>query len=538
MQPAAAQQAAKAASPLAKAKESAEERARRLASTLGLPYLERIPDGAVDPELAARLPVSWAKAHRCVLAGEEGGSIVAAVADPLELAAVDDLGLLLGCQVRVAVAPESEILEAINRAQNQAVESAEQVIADLSGTDEDIITELEESEDLLDSADEAPIIRLVNLILFQAVRDKASDVHIEPYQRELKVRFRIDGVLHDRFDPPKRYQALIVSRIKIMAKLNIAEKRLPQDGRIAIRVAERDIDLRVSIIPTAFGERIVLRLLDKTNAILGLEELGMGAEMLVEFQKLIKLPHGIVLVTGPTGSGKSTTLYAALSRINATELNIITVEDPIEYQLPGVGQIQVNPKIDLTFARGLRSILRHDPDVIMVGEIRDQETAEIAIQASLTGHLVFSTLHTNDSAGSMTRLVDMGIEPFLISSSVTGVLAQRLVRVICPHCKEPVRRTSERLREIGLSPQDVPGGVTYMGAGCQECLNTGYRGRTGIYELLVMNDEIRRLVVEGADANQIRRAACEAGMKTLRQDGAAKVIRGVTTIEEVLRVTQ
>jgi general secretion pathway protein E len=539
MQPA-QQMSAEAARPgkTAAVKESAEERARRLAAALGLPYLARIPEGGVEPELAAKLPAYWSKAHRCVLAGEERGLLIVAVADPLELAAVDDLGLLLGRQVQVAVAPESEILEAINRAQNQAAESAEQVIADLSETDENIITELEESEDLLDSADEAPIIRLVNLILFQAVRDKASDVHIEPYQRELKVRFRIDGVLHDRFDPPKRYQALIISRIKIMAKLNIAEKRLPQDGRIQIRVTERDIDLRVSIIPTAFGERIVLRLLDKTNALLGLGELGMGPEMLDTLLKLIRLPHGIVLATGPTGSGKSTTLYAGLSRLNATELNIITVEDPIEYQLPGVGQIQVNPKIDLTFARGLRSILRHDPDVIMVGEIRDQETADIAIQASLTGHLVFSTLHTNDSAGAMTRLVDMGIEPFLISSSVTGVLAQRLVRVICRGCKEPVRLTSERLAEIGLSPQDVPGSITYRGAGCAECLSTGYRGRTGIYELLVMDDEIRRLVVEGADANQIRRAACAAGMKTLRHDGAAKVIRGITTIEEVLRVTQ
>jgi general secretion pathway protein E len=521
-------------------KETPPERALRLARALGLPCLERIPEGEVAPELAARVPPGFAKAHRLVLAAadEEGGLVTVAVADPLECAAVDDLGLLLGRQVRVVVAPESEILDAIGRAQNHAVESAEQVIADLTEDDESIITELEESEDLLDSADEAPIIRLVNLILFQAVRDKASDIHIEPYQRDLKVRFRIDGVLHERFAPPKRHQALIISRLKIMAKLNIAEKRLPQDGRIRIKVADRDIDVRVSIIPTAYGESIVLRLLDKTSALLGLEELGMGPEMLSVFNRQIQTPHGIILVTGPTGSGKSTTLYAALSRINSEELNIITVEDPIEYQLPGVRQMQVNAKIDLTFAKGLRSFLRHDPDVIMVGEIRDLETAEIAIQASLTGHLVFSTLHTNDSAGAMTRLVDMGIEPFLISSSVLGVLAQRLVRVICSSCKEPVRLTSERLSEIGLSTADVPGGLTYRGTGCSQCLNTGYRGRTGIYELLVMDDELRRLVVGGADANQIRRAACEAGMKTLRQDGATKVIRGITSIEEILRVTQ
>ena len=519
-------------------KETAQDRALRLARALSMPFMERIPEGAVEAELAAKVPVAFAKAHRLVLAGEQGGVVIVAVADPLEMAAVDDLGLLLGRQVQVAVAPEAEILEAINRSQNQTAESAEQVIADLSETDENIITELEESEDLLDSADEAPIIRLINLILFQAVRDKASDVHIEPYQRELKVRFRIDGVLHERFDPPKRHQALIISRIKIMAKLNIAEKRLPQDGRIQIRVAGREIDVRVSIIPTAYGESIVLRLLDKTSALLGLEELGMGPEILNELLKLIRLPHGILLVTGPTGSGKSTTLYGALSRMNSSELNIITVEDPIEYQLSGVRQMQVNPKIGLTFAKGLRSFLRHDPDVIMVGEIRDQETAEIAIQASLTGHLVFSTLHTNDSAGAMTRLIDMGVEPFLISSSVTGVLAQRLVRVICRSCKEPVLLTSERLAEIGLSSHDVQGGIIYRGAGCAECLHTGYRGRTGIYELLVMSDEVRRLVVEGADANVIRKAACGAGMKTLRQDGAAKVIRGITTIEEVLRVTQ
>jgi general secretion pathway protein E len=518
--------------------ETPQERSRRIAGALGMPYIDTIPEGAVGTELAARLPMAYAKAHRIALAGEEGGLLTVAVADPLELAGVDDVGLLTGRQIRVVVAPEMEILDAINRSQNQTVESAEQVIADLSEDDENIITELEEGQDLLDSADEAPIIRLINLILFQAVRDKASDVHIEPYQRDLKVRFRIDGVLHERFEPPKRYQALITSRIKIMAKLNIAEKRLPQDGRIQIRVAGRDIDVRVSLIPMAYGESIVMRLLDKTSALLGLKELGMGEEVLGILSRLIQAPHGILLVTGPTGSGKSTTLYAALQQINAAEKNIITVEDPIEYQLSGVRQMQVNPKIELTFATALRSFLRHDPDVIMVGEIRDNETAEIAIQASLTGHLVFSTLHTNDSAGAVTRLIDMGVEPFLISSSVTGILAQRLVRVICSHCKEPVRRTSERLSEIGLSPQDVPGGITYQGAGCRECLNTGYRGRTGIYEMLVMDDTLRRLVVEGADSNELRRASCAAGMKTLRQDGATKVIRGITTIEEVLRVTQ
>ncbi len=380
---------------------------------------------------------------------------------------------------------------------------------------------------------------MVNSLLFQAAKDRASDIHIEPFERELTVRFRIDGILYDILSPPKRFQPVIISRVKIMAGLNIAEKRLPQDGRIRIRLAGKDIDIRVSIVPTAFGERVVMRLLDKSTTVLHLEELGLLGAKHDMVSKLIKQSHGIILVTGPTGSGKTTTLYAALSKINTTDKNIITIEDPIEYQLHGVGQIQVNPKIELTFASGLRSILRQDPDVIMVGEIRDLETAEIAIQAALTGHLVFSTLHTNDSFGAMTRLLDMGIEPFLVSSSVIAVMAQRLVRRVCSGCREPYQPAREELEELGISPQRMMGHTIYKpGAGCNQCKRTGYRGRTGIHELLVVDDEIRGLVMKSGDATTIRRAATARGMNTLREDGADKVLDGVTTIEEILRVTQ
>lgn len=403
---------------------------------------------------------------------------------------------------------------------------------------ERILHELEETEDLLDVSDEAPVIKLVNLILFQAVKERASDIHIEPFQKELIVRYRIDGILYQRLSPPKRYQSAIVSRLKVMAKLDIAEKRLPQDGRIPIKIADKDIDIRVSIIPTTFGERVVLRLLDKSSILLGLEEIGLSPAQLHTVDDLIHRSNGILFVTGPTGSGKTTTLYAALSRINSPDKNIITIEDPVEYQLWGIGQIQVNPKIGLTFAQGLRSVLRHDPDVILVGEVRDTETAEIAIQAALTGHLVFSTLHTNDAASAATRLLDMGVEPFLVASVVRAIVAQRLVRVICPECKEGYPPNGEALREIGISSFQLEGGVVYRGRGCPACSETGYRGRSGIYEMLIVSDAIRHLIMEKADSTSICRQAVEEGMKTLREDGAQKVIAGLTTLEEVVRVTQ
>ena len=514
--------------------------AQTLAQHFGLPFSEHLPDDASVLELINQLPINFAK--RCLLlpVAREGDTVVVATADPASLGPLDDVRVLLRKPIRVMVAPGPVIVDAINRMYDMASGSASEL---MDGLDEErldlMATDLEEPRDLLESDDEAPIIRLVNSLLFQAAKDRASDIHIEPYERDLAVRFRIDGILYDILSPPKRFQPVIISRVKIMAGLNIAEKRLPQDGRIRIRLAGKDIDIRVSIVPTAFGERVVMRLLDKATTVLQLEELGLAGMKLELVQKLIKQSHGILLVTGPTGSGKTTTLYAALSVINTVDKNIITIEDPIEYQLHGIGQIQVNPKIELTFASGLRSILRQDPDVIMVGEIRDLETAEIAIQAALTGHLVFSTLHTNDSFGAMTRLLDMGIEPFLVSSSVIAVMAQRLVRRVCPSCREPYQPTREELEELGITPQRMLGKTIYKpGEGCAQCKRTGYRGRTGIHELLVVDDEVRTLVMKSADAATIRRAATARGMNTLREDGADKVVEGLTTIEEILRVTQ
>jgi general secretion pathway protein E len=514
--------------------------AQTLAKHFGLPFSERLPEDGDVLELINQLPINFAK--RCLLlpVARDGNAVVVATADPASLGPLDDVRLLLRKPIRVMVAPGPVIVDAINRAYDMASGSASEL---MDGLDEErldlMATDLEEPRDLLESDDEAPIIRLVNSLLFQAAKDRASDIHIEPFERDLTVRFRIDGILYDIISPPKRFQPVIISRVKIMAGLNIAEKRLPQDGRIRIRLAGKDIDIRVSIVPTSFGERVVMRLLDKATTVLQLEELGLAGMKLELVHKLIKQSHGILLVTGPTGSGKTTTLYAALSKINTSDKNIITIEDPVEYQLHGIGQIQVNPKIELTFASGLRSILRQDPDVIMVGEIRDLETAEIAIQAALTGHLVFSTLHTNDSFGSITRLLDMGIEPFLVSSSVIAVMAQRLVRRLCASCREPYQPTREELEELGITPQRMLGKTVYKpGEGCAQCKRTGYRGRTGIHELLVVDDEVRTLIMKSADAATIRRAATARGMNTLREDGADKVVEGLTSIEEILRVTQ
>jgi general secretion pathway protein E len=412
------------------------------------------------------------------------------------------------------------------------------VIEEIEGRDTDDLSTSLEPRDLLDSSDEAPIIRFVNSLITQGFKERASDIHIEPFEQELIVRYRIDGILYEVNKPPLKAHAGIVSRIKILAQLDIAEKRLPQDGRFRVRMGGRDMDIRVSTLPTAFGERVVLRLLDKAASILSLEEIGLESTLLKPFEEMINKNHGIFLVTGPTGSGKTTTLYAALTRLNNRDKNIITVEDPIEYQLPGVGQIQVNPKIDMTFANGLRSILRQDPDIIMVGEIRDRETAEIAVQSALTGHMVFSTLHTNDAAGALTRLVEMGIEPFLAASSIVGIFAQRLIRSICPHCKEPHQPPEELLLEISSENPLQAGTTFYRGAGCDKCMQIGYWGRTGIYELLKVNDTVRELLLQDKDAASIKKAAVEDGMRSLRTAGLAKALQGVTTLEEVMRVTQ
>jgi general secretion pathway protein E len=401
----------------------------------------------------------------------------------------------------------------------------------------EIAQEIPSGHDLLDdAANEPPIIKLVNLLFSIAVKDRASDIHIQPMEKDLRVRFRIDGLLYDTYKPPKRAQNAIVSRIKVMAGLDVAEKRLPQDGRIKIRSNEKEIDVRVSTIPSAYGEQVALRLLDPGGAMIGLEALGMGSDLEPKFRSLISRPQGVFLSTGPTGSGKTTTLYAALGFINTPEKNILTIEDPVEYILDGIGQMQVNPKIHLDFARALRSFLRQDPDVIMVGEVRDEETARIAIQAALTGHLVFSTLHTNDAASALTRLVDMGIEPYLLTSSITAILAQRLVRRVCPHCRQ-VYAPSEYEQKLLREYLDGEDGVVYKGTGCDECLHTGYIGRIGIFELLTLNSKLRDMVQKKMSSEEIKAEAVKDGMATLRDDGIRKALDGLTSLSEIIRVT-
>ncbi len=493
----------------------------------------------IKTDFTEQVSISFLKQYKMVpiiTADEE----YIAINDPYAFQPLDDLRSILALpMVHTVLATSQQIFNAINFAYDMTQTSADEVMQDIDDEDpERLFSEIEEIGDLLDDTSDSPVIRLVNLMFSQAVRDNASDIHIEPYQNSLKIRERLDGILYDMLSPPKHVQSALISRVKIMAKLNIAEKRLPQDGRIELKVANREIDIRVSTLPTAFGERVVLRLLKKSSVLISLTDLGMPEDRFVPFSKAIRVPNGIVLVTGPTGSGKTTTLYAALSAINNTDINIITIEDPIEYRISGIGQVQVNPKIDLTFASGLRSIVRQDPDVILVGEIRDSETAEIAIQSALTGHLVFSTLHTNDSAGAITRLRDMGIEAFLIASSVNAVLAQRLVRIICANCKEEYEAPPDMLQLIGISVEESQNRRVYRGKGCVQCHHTGYKGRCGIYELMLMNQDMKALILHTSDANQIKKRAIENGMITLQKDGAMKVLQGVTTIEEVYRVSQ
>ena len=512
-----------------------------LAMQFEMPWVPHLDVTQVDHEWIKKVPIHFARRYRVLPLKVDDGAITVATTDPLETAALDDLRLLLGMPVKAVLTSSMSLMSCLNRAYDEVASptGAEQVMEDIAASENlhKIAHELDEPQDLLDATDEAPIIRLVNSVLFQAVRQRASDIHFESFERGLVVRYRIDGVLYPILTPPKHLQSSIIARLKIMAGLNIAEKRLPQDGRFAIRTAGKDIDLRVSVLPTSHGERVVLRLLEKENRLLNLSEMGFSPDRLHTIQQLIRLTHGILLVTGPTGSGKTTTLYAALSEINAPDKNIITVEDPVEYQLLGIGQMQVNPKINLTFAAGLRSILRQDPDVIMIGEIRDRETAEIAIHASLTGHLVFSTLHTNDAASAATRLIDMGIEPFLVASSVVAVLAQRLIRKVCPDCKQAYQPDDEELIRLGVVPGKTKP-TFYRGIGCPACTQTGYRGRTGIHELLVLDDEIRRLIGNKADSAAIRQAAVSRGMVLLKEEAAEKIFAGITTTEEVMRMTQ
>ncbi|MDA8422183.1 MAG: type II secretion system ATPase GspE [Nitrospiraceae bacterium] len=513
-----------------------EDVLKALGRQLGLPYQAELGD--IDRELALKLPITYAKKAVVLPLRRDNGTILAATSEPLNLSTLDDLAALLGSDITLCLASSEKILDTLNRLHSEDMNKAEETVQEMEEEDLSFLAaELDEPTDLLEVTDDAPIIRLVNSLLSQAIRERASDIHIEPFEKEMIARFRIDGILYNILTIQKRYQASIASRVKIMSGLNIAEKRLPQDGGMRIKIGGRDVDIRVSIVPTAFGERIVLRLLYRESALLPLDQIGFTGDTLTRFNDMIVRPHGIVLVTGPTGSGKTTTLYASLSKINSPDKNIITIEDPIEYQLKGIGQIQVNAKIQLTFAAGLRSVLRQDPDVILVGEIRDSETAEIAIQAALTGHLVFSTLHTNDAAGAVTRLLDMKIEPFLISSSVIGILAQRLVRVLCKECREPYQMTPGEISELEIKT-GAGGATVYRAKGCDACFNTGYLGRSAIYELLNVDDEMRQLIMKNTDATTIKALAMERGMRTLRQDGAARVLAGITSVDEVVRVTQ
>jgi general secretion pathway protein E len=521
---------------------TADEVLHALSQQLGLPIRAQIAADDVDESLIEVVPIGFAKDHGILPLGRDiGGAIRVAVTDPLDTAPLDDLRLLFdGAEVHLELANQRTILGAINEVYDRGTSSTDALAEDAAGDLNSLASELsQEPQDLLESGDDdAPIVKLVNTLLHNAVKERASDVHIEPFESEIRVRFRIDDVLYEPTKPlPKAIQASIVSRIKIMGKLNIAEKRLPQDGRIRLKIAGRDYDVRLSTLPVAFGERVVMRLLPRTQDLLNLETLGFDEQQLATMERLISRPNGIILVTGPTGSGKTTTLYGSLARINTTDKNIITIEDPVEIQLPGIGQIEVNSKVGLTFAAGLRSILRQDPTVILVGEIRDLETAEIAIQASLTGHLVFSTLHTNDAPSAITRLVDMGVEPFLVGSSLVAVLAQRLVRTLCPDCKVPYEATREELLEIGVNPGERSFRL-YRPEGCAGCNYTGYRGRIGIFELMQVDDQVRAMVSQNVDSKQIKSQAIRSGMHPLRADGARKVLAGFTSVAEVLRATE
>lgn len=522
-----------------------------------IPYVPRLPVEEFNMEFARKVSIQFLKKFIIIplecqnpltclgfapLPDSELGeqpTTVIAINDPTVFQPVDDLVRILELDVyQLVLTSRDTILSLINIAYDSSRDTAQQLVADMEENGAEIISEIEETADLLDDTSDAPIIKLVNHIISQSVKMGASDIHIEPYQNSFKIRYRIDGVLYDFLSPPKWMQSALISRIKVMSKMNIAEKRLPQDGRFEVKIGDQSIDIRVSSIPITHGERIVLRLLNKSSSLLKLPELGLSQEKLDQVNRMIRFSHGIILVTGPTGSGKTTTLYAVLSRINSQDINIITIEDPVEYQLKGVGQIQVNPKIDLTFARGLRSIVRQDPDVILIGEMRDLETAEIGVQSALTGHLVFSTLHTNDSASAITRLVDIGVEPFLISSSVIAVIAQRLVRVLCEECKEPYTPDEATIKEMGLAPEQAEGIVLYRAGACSKCFHSGYKGRVGIYEIMEMKSALQNLILKNYDSHQIKREAINQGMTTLFQDGIRKVLSGVTTLEEVLRVTQ
>lgn len=514
---------------------TADELMLFLCDEMSLDFMKEIPVGDISVDLIRDIPINYAKQHSVLPFKEEIDQVTVLISNPLATKTLDDLKIIFRKRIKTVIATHARLQDAINRVYEKST-------ANLAGLDDieaedydldDPITDLLEAGE-----DDAPVIKLVNSLLFRGVKEKASDIHVEPYERDMSVRFRIDGILFDIFKPPKKLQNAIVSRIKVMANLNIAEKRLPQDGRIPLKVGGKDIDIRVNVVPTSFGERIVMRLQDRSNVVLELEQLGFSDEILKKIDELSTKTYGIMIVTGPTGSGKSTTLYGCLTKVNKPDVNILTVEDPVEQRIHGIGQVQVNSKIGLTFAAGLRAFLRQDPDIIMVGEIRDLETAELAITASMTGHLVLSTIHANDAAGAFPRLLDMGTEPFLIATSILAVVAQRLVRVLCPHCKIRYEPTDFELTMLGLTREAAKMGNIHRAMGCSNCNQKGYVGRSVIAELLVVNDEIRSGIMQRKDGNSIKRAAVASGMKTFRDHGIQKVLNGITTIEELLSNTQ
>jgi len=514
-----------------------EDLAKAYAEQLSLSYVDKITEAMADPAILGRVPFKFLRDNIVIPVRLEEGKITVLTANPNNFQPIDELSMVFS-GIQISIATDAAIIEGINRF--YPIEGTKKMFEELGEEKESAEEALEladiEEKDILTMAHEAPIIKLVNHVLFQAVKRGASDIHIEPFEKEVRIRYRVDGVLHEVLTPPKRVQAALVSRIKIMANLNIAEKRIPQDGRIEIKVADKPIDIRVSVLPTLYGEKIVMRLLDKSKTFGKLGALGFNQRDFDIIMKSINLPNGIILLTGPTGSGKTSTLYSILSQLNTPTKNIVTVEDPVEYQMAGISQVQVNEKIGRNFAVALRSILRQDPDIIMIGEIRDKDTAQIAIQSSLTGHLVLSTIHTNNAPATITRLIDMGLEPFLISSTVTCIVAQRLVRRLCQNCKKPYNPPIEILKSLGISEAEAKKITFFQAVGCPECSETGYKGRVAIFEVMSMSPDIARLTKEKVDAELIRKEAVREGMTLLVQDGVNKIRQGITTIDEVLAV--
>ena len=519
-----------------------EEILKVFADALGYAYREDLDGTRVPETFTQKVPIQFSRSYTLVGLEEEDGVMKVATCTPFDVYPMDELAAMLDMEIEPVLAPRSTITALVNKAYRHQADMVDEAIETIEEESlEDLSAFVSESEDLLDVANKAPIIKLVNMVLFQALKMRASDVHLQPFEDRMQIRYRVDGVLYDMESIPKKVQDAVISRVKVMGKMDIAERRIPQDGRSTIKIGDTDVDVRISSVPTNYGERIVMRLLDKSINVYKLDEIGLSQAHLEMVRKFIHLSHGIIFVTGPTGSGKTTTLYAALTEINSADRNIITIEDPIEYHLAGISQIQVSNKKGLTFAAGLRSLLRQDPDIMMVGEVRDEETARIAIQAALTGHLVFSTLHTNDSSGAVSRMLDIGVEPYLVASSLIAVIAQRLVRVICPECREEYEPGDEDralMRELKIDDSRLPNGKLFRGRGCDNCFNTGYTGRTAIYEILPVTEAIRNHIVERSSATTIKRVGMEEGLVTLRMDGIRKMLEGRTTMAEVLRVTQ